>query len=115
VADYSTTLRRSLVDRAAALGSYINSLQARTSRTDDGFSLALEMCYRFTEFFGGLVREHWQLSPNPTTRLLMLRSLLREFREKEDWIDKRFTRTSSGDVPRALRTIVLREFRTLGP
>lgn len=112
--DYSTTLRRSLIDRARALGSYIESLQARSARTDEGFSIALEMCHRYTTLIERQVDEDWEGTSDAHSRHAILLGLVREFVEKEQWIDRRFARGAHGDVPSALRTIARREFRSHG-
>jgi len=111
---YSATLRRSLIDRAQALGSYIGSLQARSARTDEGFSIALDMCHRYTNLIERQVNEDWERTSNAHDRHKILLGLVREFVEKEQWIDRQFARGAHGGVPRALKTIARREFRSHG-
>ncbi len=112
---YWDTLRRSLIDRAGALGNYVDGLQAANNRTDDGFALALEMCRRYTEIFVRQVEFDWNQAANDEDRRHMeLHEHLERFLQREKWIDQRFARGSQQDVPRALKTIARTEFEAHG-
>jgi deoxycytidine triphosphate deaminase len=103
-----------LKDRASALGEYIHALQGRSARSDDGFSLALQMCHRYTD----VIQRELDISVNSQRddkgRQDKVRTVAREFFEKERWIDQRFARGAQGDVPRALKTMARREFKRHG-
>ena len=114
MSSYLETLRRSLVDRATSLESYVSSLQARTARTDDEFELALEMCLLYARLFARHVDLDWEMESDPGLRHTLLKRLMKDFQEKETWIDQRFARATAGDVPRPLKTIVRHEFHMLG-
>ncbi len=112
---YWDTLRRSLIDRAGALGDYVDGLQAANNRTDDGFALALEMCRRYTEVFVKQVEFDWsRAADDEDRRRAELQAHLERFLEREKWIDQRFARGSQQAIPRALKTIARTEFAAHG-
>jgi deoxycytidine triphosphate deaminase len=110
VASYSTSLQRSLIDRASALGSYIEALQTRNGRNDDGYALALEMCRVYTKIVQLQLREEWERAYDDESRERIIRGWAIEFLARETWIDQHFARGAQGDVPRALKTMARREF-----
>ncbi|MEV0794006.1 dCTP deaminase [Kribbella sp. NPDC050459] len=114
MADYASTLSRSLLDRAGSLGSYVRSLQASHSRTDDAYNAALEMFYLYTDLVGLQVEADLAMSANPAMKNAVLEMRLQDFSEKENLFDERFARGKQSDVPRALRTIARRELRAHG-
>lgn len=112
--DYSTALLRSLIDRASALGSYVRTLQSKNSRSDRGFSIALEMYYRYTQLLIRQVETDWAETTDVKIRHARLLGWIEEFFHKESWFDGRFARGSQGEVPRALKTIARRELKSHG-
>ena len=114
MSNYWETLRRSLVDRARALGAYLRGLEASSARSDQGFGLALEMCRRYTEIVVDQVNDDWSEAVDGEERERILIPHLKGFLARERWIDQRFARGSQHDVPRALKTVARREFAALG-
>ncbi|MDX6587216.1 MAG: hypothetical protein QOI31_1689 [Solirubrobacterales bacterium] len=105
--DQLTTLRRSLIDRAQALGSYIEELQTDSGRSDDGFSRALRLAHQYTRDLVEQVKRDARELDNPGE---VLREHLESFLRREEWIDQRFARGRQRDVPRALKTSARDEF-----
>ncbi len=114
MADYATTLHRSLIDRAGTLGEYIRALQGHAGRSDDGFALALEMCHSYTQLIQRQVNAVASTTRDATAYEQRMRGWAKEFFEKESWIDQRFTRGNQGEVPRALKTMARHEFKRHG-
>jgi deoxycytidine triphosphate deaminase len=113
--DYSTSLRRSLFDRAGTLGSYVDALQSSHSRSDDSYSAALSLFRRYTELIVRHVQEAWSYEHvSPERRSQMLNERVADFFLKEKWFDERFARGRQSDVPRALQTLARRELRGHG-
>ncbi len=113
--DYSTTLLRSLLDRAGTLGSYVRKLQSGHSRRNDAFAGALEMFHLYTRLVARQAEYEWtSFGGDPERRLDLLRGRIKDFFEKENWFDRRFARGRQSDVPRALYLIARRELRGHG-
>lgn len=113
--DYSTSLLRSVTDRAWAFRSYVQSLQSTSSRSDDGYAAALEMFDRYGELVVRQIQEDWSRQRrHPDLRHNTLKGWAKEFFEREAWFDQRFARSSQGDLPAALLTIARRELRSHG-
>ena len=110
MASYATSLQRSLIDRASALGSYIESLQTRNGRNDDGYAIALEMCRRYADIVQRQLRQEFDRAPDDEAQEEVIRGWAIDFFDRERWIDAHFARGSQGDVPRALKTMARREF-----
>lgn len=103
-----------MADRASALGSYVESLKADLGRSDESFRQALDVCGAYTRAFVKQLEGDWREHDSPDKRRTELESLITSYLEREAWIDKRFTRGSQSDVPRALRTVARRQFRLHG-
>lgn len=114
MADFPTALRRSLVDRAGALGTYVQSLQSRNTRTDSAFTIALEMYRRYSLLFVRQVEQDWSRARFPDRTEDILLGWAQRFFEKEKFFDTWFTRGSQGDVPRAIKTLARRALQVNG-
>lgn len=86
---YWEALRRSLIDRADALGKYMGDLRAAHARDDDGFSLALEVCRQYAEALKAQVDSDWGYArDDPARQRAELSAHLRRFLQRERWIDQ---------------------------
>ena len=109
--DDLAALKGSLVDRASALGSYLEKLRADLGRSDEGFKHALDACAIYTRAFVKQLDSDWVQATSREERREILEAGLESFLDREDWIDQRFARSSQREVPRALKTIAQREFQ----
>jgi len=109
-----TALKSSLADRAKALETYLEGLKADHGRSDGSFRRALDICRAYTRTFVKQLDSDWVEATDREQYRQALRSALKSFLRREQWIDERFARSTQSDVPRALKTIAREQFDDLG-
>ena len=107
-------MRRSLRGRARSLGRYVDQLLGDHAGADVSVREALELFRDYTDELLHEVERQWTRDDDPAIRVKYMRVLRNGLLDREEKVDLHFSRSGQIHVPRALVSLVRRQFEVAG-